>query len=168
MITIPTKSFTIDTPDQLVNATQLLQSIKLRLNEVTAEREALTTPILLALEIARAKFRPTENKLKKAVEYIRTAQSHYAVVESLRLTETANALQEGKIDLSEALALTNVPIVKGLTFRTSHRLHIVDASLIPREYLIPNEQLIFTDLKLGKKIEGTSLLEVKTPVNRSI
>lgn len=53
------------------------------------------------------------------------------------------------------------------SFRIDKRLQIVDATIIPMEYMIPCESLILAALKAGKYVPGAILIEVKTPVGRS-
>ncbi len=54
-----------------------------------------------------------------------------------------------------------------VSFRIDKRLKIVDALLLPREYLLPDEKFILAALKAGKSVPGAILEDVKVPVGRS-
>lgn len=52
-----------------------------------------------------------------------------------------------------------------LKFRPMPRLKIISEADIPRSYMVPDEALIFADLKAGKVIPGAEIEIIQVPVN---
>ena len=57
-------------------------------------------------------------------------------------TETAEALRSAPVAVSPVVLQKDTPQVAGISYRDNWKFRIVNAALIPREYLIPNEVAI--------------------------
>lgn len=138
----------------------------------SAEREAQKERLRLENE-ARAKAQEEMKKLEEAKEAQKEAEKAAQVAvspiaaylaEEARLqaeaqaqaarTATENALREAAQAPASVVTLAE-PAVKaaGTSYRTAWKFRIVNAALIPREYLIPNEQLLGATARTTK---GTS------------
>ena len=160
-------------------ATEYMSKANKFLDALKKDREAITKPINDSLKAIRAKYKPTEDKLTAIVANIRTQMTVYQT-EQLRL----QAEEERKItDMIEKGTLTMETAIKkienietpanktttdlgSVSFRATPRLKIIDEKLIPREYLIINEDAIMGALKANITVPGAEIEIIQVPVNR--
>lgn len=161
-------------------ATSILSQLNQYNDKVTEEREKLTRPLNESLKAARALFKPLETRLSDSIASIRSAMSLYQT-ESIRKARDEEAriaarVAPGKGNLSMDTAMKKIdsiekPVEKVNTedgtvkFRTVQRLKIIDASRIPRQYLVVDEKAVLEALKAGTKVDGAEVVEEQVVVN---
>lgn len=177
-LTVPTVTI-IDTKS-MEHAAEILSQANKYLDAITAEELKVTKPLNEALTQERLRFKPFKDKAERVIANIRAQMSAYQTAEKKRVdAETAKIAArigdgKGKIKMETAVrkleavvtpeeaVVTHSGLVK---FRTRVFLDIVDISLIPREYLIPDEKRITEALKAGTVVPGATLNEEQVPVN---
>lgn len=174
------KSLTIKDTKSMTEGTELLSYLNKKLDAVTTEKEKVTKPLNEALKNERARWKPIETILEEAITSLRKKMSVYQTEQIRKQKEEeariANRIGEGKgklkletavkkmeeIDRPEAKIETDRGSVR---FRTDKILKIVDATKIPRNFLLPDEKLILMHLKNGNAVPGCEIEEVQTPIN---
>lgn len=164
----------IKSEQHLKEATNELTSVKLIQKELTARKESITKPMLLALKNARAIFAPLEAKVTAAELIIKrkmlTYQNAITAKAEKKMEKIATDVEAGKISFDkgvEKLAKVQEPtktvsVDNGqITYRTVKKVIIENADLLPREYLVPDEVKIRRDALAGKEIAGVKVVEEK-------
>lgn len=174
------ESFVITNKDDMTGATVLLSKLNKYHDSVVEKREEVTKPLNLALKNARAMFDPIEKPLVQAIKTLRVTISIYQTNELRKAQEEeekiAARIGEGKGKLKIETAMAKIDDVKKpdrkiatdsgmIKFRTDKKLKVIDALLIPREYLVVDEKAVLDALKKGKTIPGAQIEEVQTPIN---
>jgi hypothetical protein len=153
----------------------MLSKIKQVGRMIKERKEAITKPLMEALDSARDLFRPIEKSHKDAETIIKTKMLAYQSdqekkreIEKVKLAERVEAgtlKPETAIKRMENMqeVSTNVKGKFGeVSTRTIKKLRIVDETKIPREYLIPNMPKINeAALKQGAQIPGVEVYEEK-------
>lgn len=173
--------FDITGDESLSQSAELLSRANIHLKALTTDKKLITDPIKASLKEIESRYAPAETNLKQIIDVLRTKQSTYqtATLKAQKEDEDKIASRigtgSGKLKLETAIAkiedlgtiTTKITTNSGkLSFRTDKKLKIIDLTKIPREYLVPNESLILTDLKLGKQIPGCEIEEIQVPINR--
>lgn len=160
------------------NAVELLSQVNKNLDRVTAEEDKVVKPLKEALKAEQGRWKPVKTMLEAARDAIRSTMSKYQT-EQNRIKAEAEAklaarVEKGTMKLETAVrkvaeidtpaqsVATDAGMVK---YRTVMKLHVEDASLVPREYLVIDEAAIKTALKAGIAVPGARLVEEQTPVN---
>ncbi len=96
-------------------------------------------------EKADAEAKALQEKEQKRMEEDRLAQA--VELEKLGYKEEADAVMEAPVNVAPVAAKVipiqnEIPKIKGAVARKKYSYEIVDANLIPRQYLIPNEKLL--------------------------
>lgn len=158
---------TIKTDDDYNAATDVLSKIK-KVARMTKERkEAITKPISEALASARDLFKPIEASCAEAEAIIKRKMLDYQdeqqKVRDADAAKIQKRVEKGKMkEETGADKLAALPEVKttaqgkvGVTStRTITKYRVTDEMLIPREYLVPDMQLIIDAIKSGKTVPG--------------
>jgi hypothetical protein len=161
-------------------AVETLSQLNKIIDKITEEKERVTKPLNEALRAERSRWKPYELVCEEGIASLRQKMSHYQT-EQEELRKEAEAkiaarIGEGKGKLKLDTAARQLSQIEkapdeiatgsgSVQFRVKKELEIIDASLIPRAYLIPDEDLIFAALKAGKTITGTRIVEKQIPVN---
>lgn len=161
-------------------ATETLSQLNKYADSVKAEKKKLTEPANATLKAIKALFAPLEDAVLPKIEAIRGAMSAYQT-EQTRLAreeeaKIASRVGEGKGKLKVETAVKKMedidkPAEKiatasgGLRFREDKKLKIMDETMIPREYLIPDEKKILDALKGGTAVAGCEIELVQVPIN---
>ncbi len=181
-LTLITKASTlvVDSKESMIQAATLLGKLK-DLKKTTAAEEADLSEQLAKLDLTKQYDAKREFRLKveKAVKFIsdrvNTYQTNEARKASAEAAKLAARVEKGTMKLDTAIRKTNEidqPITKLETadtkasFQTRPKLDIIDAKLIPREYLVVNEVAVFAALKEGKTIPGAQIIQVQSITNR--
>ena len=173
----------INNPADLTTAVEVLSNLNKYHDAVTDEKEKITKPLNVALNVAlkaaRTLFAPLEKKLDEAIASLRDGMSKYqtTLMNKKRDEEAriARDLESGKIKKIETAVrkmqeVDTVPdavetesgVVK---FRETQILNITDLALIPREYLVPDERALTAALKAGTTVPGAILETKQVPIN---
>lgn len=167
--------------DGMENATAILSRLNKLNDKIEAEEDKITKPLMKALNAERARWKPAKLQYKKAIDYLRDQMSKYqtkkvkaAKEEELKI---ASRLGSGKGKLSLDVAARKITEIdrpykrvetdEGMvSFRTDKILKIVDASLIPRKYLVVDEKATLAALIAGQDVPGATIEEVQVPINK--
>lgn len=162
-------------------ATATLSGLNASLSQVTEERERVTKPLNEALKAERSRWKPVEDALGAAIASLRARIGAYqlAKVTAQREAEAKIASRvgvgRGKLSMeraSERMALvpkaaSRVESVGGsVTFREEERFEVMDVTMLPHEYVLPNETAIRRALRDGKRLAGVRYYVEMVPVNR--
>lgn len=163
--------------DMTIAVTILSETNKVA-DRVKEEKEKITKPLMEALNVERARWKPLETAIASAVATIKGK-----MVEYQRAIEAANAVKEEKLmarvdrgtmsvdtavakleqlpDATQAVS-TEAGLVQWTTIK---KLVIEDPMLIPRVYLVVDEVAVKAALKNGIVVPGAKLVEEKIPKN---
>lgn len=172
--------FIAESQADMERGADLLHLIKQVEDSIVERKQAITKPLMASLASARDLFRPLEDGHAEAKKTIKGKMLAYQIAEEERIAKD-KARIEARVDkgtmrhdtaIKKLESMDEVP--KGATgsvgkasVRTIVKVRIVDESLIPREYLIPNVAAI-TEAVLRKNltIEGVERYEEKQMVSR--
>ena len=172
------EELTVSSAEDVATATDFLQQIKVAIDRIEGEQGKVVKRLQELVKIEKARWKPALDLLNAADKKVR------AQVLSYRVTEQAAAKKaEEKIlakvatgRLKETTAMAKLEAAQSTTmgksvvsgsgamssFKTLKKLSIVDATKIPRTYLVPNEKLIFETLKAGQAVPGCEIVEVES------
>lgn len=140
--------FVVETQPQIEIASKLLVDLHDQQKRITSRKEEITKPLNAALKSVRDLFAPAENAYKDAVSIlkqkigaaqlaIRTANE-----EAMRATQAALAAGDVRTAALTSGAITPTDASKGVAYREEWVFRIVNASLLPRDFLMPDEKRI--------------------------
>lgn len=164
----------IKTQDDLRAATDVLSQVKTAQKSLKAEKEKILGPQLDAVQATRNLFAPFEAQLNDAEFSIKRKMIAYEDEESSK-ARIEEAKIQAKLDAGrmkpETAAKkieqieTVAPQVSGnkgvVQFRTVRKVVIDHPELLPREYLMPDEQKIKKAALAGISVAGTKVVEEK-------
>lgn len=177
---IITRAESITTLDvtTMPEAVELLSSLNRIKDDITAQKELVTRPLLDKLAEERAKWKPKELKLEAVITKIRTALTTYQteLVAKQRAEQEAIAKKlennqikpETAIKRMQAVADVNNTIESAtgkITFKTITTFAVADWSKVPTEFLLLNETKVRELLKTGVKVPGLEYKDEQVPVN---
>ena len=156
---------TIKTDKDLAQASETLSKLNKFGDALKEDREKITAPLNEALREVRAKYKPLETVLTTSIALIRGKMTAFHTEQTRRAEE---ALSSGNFeDAVDTVPVSKLQTASGnVTFKKVQQLKITNLTKIPREYLIPDEDMITSALKEGKVVAGCELEEVSTLVNR--
>lgn len=170
----------IESAQHMINATQTLSVINKYADKVKEQKEKITKPLNLALKEAREMFRPLEDNLEDAISAIRGAMTTYQTeqkrIADAEAAKIANRVGEGKgklkvdtavqkmqeIDRPAEQVATEAGMVK---FKTIQKFEVMDVTMLPHEYVLPDEVKIRNAMKAGIELPGVRYYEEQVPVN---
>lgn len=164
--------FKVTSEEKLVQAVEARKQVKAAIKMIDAQKKSITDPLNAALKNTRALFAPFEDRLAKVDKWLggemlnwlekkeAEARAKAAEVEK-KVAEGGMTFAKASVAVEKATAKVEAVPVRELT-----KLRIVDASKLPREYLIPDEGKIFAALKGGQVVAGAELYKEKIVVNQ--
>ena len=170
----------IKAADDMKEATELLSQMNIVMDRVTVEKERITRPALDILAAERSRWSPLEKAYKAVIEPLRAKIGAYQTELTKRARKeeerVANRIGEGKGKFSIETGVRRISEIERpaeevvadsgkLKFRESVVLKIVDAGVIPREYLVVDEKKCLEVLKGGGEVLGCVLETIMIPVN---
>lgn len=171
----------IKTVDDMPKATEMLSIFNKNLKSIKDEKEKMTKPIMEALNVERARWKPMELILEAGVKKIRDAMSVFQTAEKKREDDEALAIAkrvgEGKGHIKVETAVKKINEIEkvqeshttaqgSVSFRTDKILKVTDITKIPAKYFDLNESRLLADLKAGVIVEGAEVELKQTPINR--
>ena len=156
-------------------ATELLAKVKQVGKLIKERKEQITKPLNAALLSARGLFKPIETSHEQAEAIIKRKLLDYqAKVEKERqeaAAKIAARVEKGTMRVDTAMKkMDNLPEVQKTTTtasgmvstRTLKKVRIINAELLPREYLVPDMVKINQAvLKDGQNVPGVEIYEEK-------
>ncbi len=180
-LTLITKASTlvVDSKESMIQAATLLGKIKTLEKNTNQEEKALAEKLAKTpLAKEHAEKRELRLKIEKAIKFISVQVNKFQTAEAKRAAEEADKLaarvEKGTMKMTTAVRkmdeidqpIESFSTAEGsIKFKTIPKLDIIDANLIPREYLVVNESAVFTALKEGKQIPGAQIIQVKSVAN---
>jgi len=174
------KAVVIKTPADMESAVELLSTANKQFKAITAHEDKVIKPLKEALKAKQDEWAPMKKVLKAGIESLRSAISTYqttALLEAAKKeAKLAERMQSGTLKPETAIAKMNAittPEAKVVTeagsvsFRTDKKLKLTDEKLIPREYLVVDENKLLDALKAGLVVPGAEIELVQTVVNRN-
>lgn len=161
----------IKTDQDMESATDILSKIKQVGKLIKARKEQITEPLMESLKSARDLFKPLEQNHEEAERIIKTKMLTYQ-----READAKNRAEEERIaarvekgTMREDTAIAKIeamPEVKRsiqgkvgkVTTRKVPKYRVIDESLIPREYLVPDMGKITEALKKGIAVPGATII----------
>ena len=162
-------SLSVTSPDEAVKASEVLHNIKEATRQLIEKKSEITRPQMQALANVKALFAPLELALKDADKMVRAKVIAYEIEKAEKI-ETAKAkiaarAEKGTIRPETAVKklgeVGEVSKTEGLRVQTRRKLQIVDETLLPREYLVPDRDKITKALFAGIDVFGAVLVEEK-------
>jgi len=163
-------SLIISNEDNYKNAITILAKIKEIGKIIKIKKEAITKPLSESLKNARDLFRPLEDQFINAEKIIKTKMLKYKSeidkIAKEKEEQIAKRAEKGTIKLEtaerkmneiERINKTTQGKFGKATFRQTRKVRIINQTLIPLEYLVPNMTLIRTDALSGKNIPGVEV-----------
>lgn len=170
----------IESEKDLRGATEILSNLNLNLDRVTAEKEKVTKPLNEALKAERARWKPFETMMESAIGIIRgkmtayqTEQKRIADAEAAKIAERVG---EGKGKFKFETAVRKIEEVdrpadsitanSGMVdFISVKCFEVMDVTMLPAEFMIPNEVKIRAAMKAGQELPGVKYWEEQRPRN---
>lgn len=157
----------IKTSEDMTKATDILSKIKTVGRMIKERKEAITKPLNEALSSARDLFKPIELSQSEAERIIKGKMLDFQDAEEARVSAAKNKVigqvEAGKISLEKGVAkMEKIGEVKNVTqgkvgqvqTRTLTKYRVIDETLVPREYLVPDMGKISEAIKAGKVVPG--------------
>jgi len=162
------------------SAAVVLSTINKYRDEIKEKKESVTKPINEALKNIRSLFKPLEEKLDSSISLIRTEMTRYQTDEMKRVADEKSKIEnrigegKGKIGFETAVKKIeniekpeqNVNVSNGsVGFVKTRKFLVENVSLLPVEYVLPNEVLIRNAMKTGIELPGVRYYDEMVPRN---
>ncbi len=148
-------------------------------SQIKAQKESITKPANEALKNARLLFKPLEEAYEGALQIVNSKiLSYKQKVREEALKEEAKIAQdlesgkikkietaERKIENIERVDNTTKTEEGGVQIRKVRKVRIINETLIPRNYLVPDMVAIRRDALGGQEIAGVEVFEEETLAN---
>jgi hypothetical protein len=164
----------------ITTAAELLSTLNIQLDKITAEKERVTKPLNEALKAERSRWKPIETVLDEAVTIIRkkmtvyqTAQKAEADAEEARIAArvkpgTGNLTAETAVKKMEEIerpAVTVSAASGAIKFVSVRVFEVMDLSLVPLDYHLANEVAIRKAMIAGIELPGVKYETIQRPSN---
>ena len=168
-IQLAVNSLEVKTPDDAEKASEILHMVKAAAKIVTDKKVEITAPLMASLGKIKALFKPLEDDLADADKRTRAKMLAYTISEQERVEEEKAKIMErakkGTLRQDTAVAklgaVGDVAKTEGIRVQTRRQLEIVDETLIPREYLVPDREKISKALFADIEVPGAKLVDKK-------
>lgn len=179
-LTTEASTLKITSNEDMEIATILLSKLNRINDEIDKEKQKVLAPLNKARQAEINRWKSTIILYDEAITTLREKISKYqtkAVQDQLEAERAiADRIGEGKGHLTLETAVKKLSDLDtqpkeiitqfgSLKFRTEKRLKITNSSLIPRDYLIPDEKKLLDTLKLGTPVAGCEIEEIQVPIN---
>lgn len=142
------RDYKIETHEELTTVATWLREVKSKRNELERQEKEITQPINTALRKVRELFKPAKKFWADAELLLKSKIGAAKLLEERRnqaaLQEAADAHAAGDTEgvVAATAKVTTTADVPGVTTYTKWTFVIEDESLLPREFLMPNDKLI--------------------------
>jgi len=160
-------------------ATAILSQLNKFLDKLTEEKEKLTKPINTALKEIRTRYKPVEDEISIAISTLKIKMVDYQTEakkqSDLETTKIADKMLSGKMKMETAMkkmSEIDAPDSKvktedgSVSFREVKKFEVMDMSMLPIEYILPNETLIRKAMLEGVEIPGVRYYQEQAIINR--
>jgi len=142
------RAFEIRSDEDKAFAAELLKAAKAKLNDLEARRRKFTVPIDTLKKEVQSLFKPPQSyyeEIERALKFkIGTYELAQRAAAEARMLEASAAVQEGDTAKAAEVVASIVPVVpvQGITIRERWEWRVIDASLVPREFLTVDERKV--------------------------
>lgn len=165
----------ITSVSDMQKGTDLLSSVKEVKKAITARKEEITRPLMTALASARDLFKPLETGYAEAEKTIKAKMLDFSVAEEERIAKEKSRV-EARVEKGTMRTDTAIKKMEEIgdkkssfagntgkvNIRTVQKVRIVDETLIPREYLVPDmTKITQAVLKDNQNVPGVEIYEDK-------
>lgn len=179
---IEQKIFALEVTDEntKTEASRLLSQVNMYLDSVIEYKEKKTKPLNQALKVIRAETKPIETRLEALVSSLRKMLGDYQTKQlaATRAEEEkiAARVKEGKGNLKAETAMNKIDELDrpssvvstddgAVKFRTVKKFEVMDMTMLPIAYHLPNEMEIKAAMSAGTELPGVRYFEEQVPVN---
>lgn len=148
----------------------ILGQVKVIKKAMRDKKEAITKPINAGLKNFRDMFKPIETEIDEIENYLKSevVKYNHKLVE-----EEADRQEKALADIESGETMENATKnvervtqkIDQIKTRKIAKLKIVDATLIPRAFLLPDEKAILGALKDGMEVKGCELIHEEIAIN---
>lgn len=171
---------TIESPKDMKVAAEYLSQLNIALDKIVAYREAKTKPLNATLKLIRAETKGIETRLETHIESLRSKIGAYQTeatrIAAKKAEDIAGRVGEGKGYLKPTTAMAKIDEIDtpatevvadsgSLKFRTVKKFEVMDITMLPIEYHVPNEAAIKAQMNAGVELAGVRYFEEQIPVN---
>lgn len=161
-------------------ATDILHNIRQAEKYIEERKTNITRPLMSSLSQVRELFKPMESSLQSINKIVKEKMLSYQLEADAKIEEQrakiAKRVEKGTLRADtavgklEALGETDKQTIGEVgksQIRTIKKVRIVDESMIPREYMLPNTPLITEAIiRKGLSVAGVETFEEKSIVSR--
>lgn len=179
------ESIVIESDSDLKKAADFLSNVKKAQKLVKEKKESITKPMNLALKNARSFFAPFEQSLEESERLVKGRMIGYEQMVQRKAAEEARRIEEElhkkaqeeqmtaeKLNEETNLAMQKMAEIKTvdkqvegkkgwIQYRIVKQVEIIDETLIPIEYLVPDFVKIRKVALAGVEIPGVQVKEIK-------
>lgn len=170
----------IKNQDDMRLATEALSQLNQKADALKKAKEKITIPANAALRAVRELFKPIEQKMDEGIQAIRKEMGEYQGRELERAKEEeakiVSRVGEGKgklkvetavkkleeMNTPEAVVSTDSGMVK---FKPQKKFEVMDITMLPSEFLLPNEKKIREAMYAGIELKGVRYFIEQVPLN---
>jgi hypothetical protein len=170
----------IETKEDMEKGADLLHNVKQVEDFIIERKEKITRPLMTALASARDLFKPLELAHADAKKVIKAKMLAWQIEEDDRIEKEkeriAKRVEKGtmradtaaeKLEVVGNVNQKTVGSVGKTSIRVVKKVRIVDESLIPREYMVPDmDEITEAIIRKGMVIPGVETYEEKCIVGR--
>ena len=169
----------IKDPETMKKGVEFLSLMNKHLDGVDEEEKKITDPAKLIIKNEQARWKPIRELLKPRIESLRKMIGAYQTKEDEKADKKREKIGEkvveGKMSLEKGIEKAGaiagpektVSTEAGLVqFREDKKFEVMDITLLPMEYHLPDEVAIRKAMKDGKELPGVRYWKEKTPINK--
>jgi len=164
-ITRKVTSLVINSQESFDQAGEMIKTLKEIDRKAVEEEKKITDPLTQALQAAKTHFKPFHDHVKLIEADTKAKMLTYVKTMEQKQLKALDDFDKGKIKKISTLTSKQEAlqvVSSSAQTRQVWSMEVVDASIIPREYLMPDEAKIKEALKAGKKVKGCEWKQVKT------
>ena len=165
----------ITSNEDMTKGSDILNSVKQIKKSITERKELITRPLMDALASARDLFKPLETGYAEAEKTIKAKMLDFSIAEEERITKE-KARVEARVEKGTMRTDTAIEKMEQIgdsknsfagesskvSIRRMVKVRIVDESLIPREYLVPDmTRITEAVIRQGQIVPGVETYEEK-------
>ncbi len=137
---------TVESPDDAESAAKMLVSIKEWKKTITGRKEEITRPLMKSLASVRDLFRGAEGSLEAAEKTIKAKMLSFQALEDVKIAmiqdKITSRVEKGTMRADTAAEKIADIKPTAMKTRTLTKVRVIDETLIPREYLVPDMKKI--------------------------
>lgn len=175
-----TQKVTISNDKQMKQASEMRTQLKAYAKQVKEKKETVTKPAYAAYKAGMALFETVEKEVKEALSFIDRAMIDYQTEQTRIADEKKAAIEDrvgsgkGKLRIDTAVAqidAVDTPDKKisttsgGTEFIATRCFEVTDVSILPKEFILPDEIKIRAAMKLGTELDGVKYWTEQRPRN---